>query len=202
MGATGSRSWWLRATGVLLAIAYGIGAPLAAWAEVRGHALSQKFDLPPAFVLAVCVVQFACAFGVLVPRLASLAAAVLTVTTLGAIGLHLRIGAPAAALPAFVFTGVQVAFGLGMRKPAVKGLERDARVASPVVDQGGSMSKELRCGDLMSGCSAVVEGKDEKEVMARAVEHAKSAHGLDQIPPEMAGKVQSAIHDKEAPRSA
>jgi predicted small metal-binding protein len=64
------------------------------------------------------------------------------------------------------------------------------------------MSKELRCGDLMSGCSAVVEGKDEKEVMAKAVEHAKSAHGLDQISPELAGKVQAAIHDKEAPRSA
>lgn len=32
------------------------------------------------------------------------------------------------------------------------------------------MGKELKCGDLMPGCEAVVEGKDEAEVMARAAE--------------------------------
>jgi len=63
------------------------------------------------------------------------------------------------------------------------------------------MSKELRCGDLMSGCSAVVEGRDENEVMTKAAEHAKSEHGLDQISPDLAGKVRAAIHDKAAPRS-
>lgn len=58
------------------------------------------------------------------------------------------------------------------------------------------MGKELKCGDLMPGCEAVVEGKDEAEVMARAAEHAKSAHGLQQITPELAGKVRSAIKEK------
>lgn len=58
------------------------------------------------------------------------------------------------------------------------------------------MAKELKCGDLMPGCKAVVEGKDEAEVMARAAEHAKSAHGLQQITPELAGKVRSAIKEK------
>lgn len=58
------------------------------------------------------------------------------------------------------------------------------------------MAKELRCGDLMPGCKTVVEGKDEAEVMARAAEHAKSAHGLEQIPPELAGQVRSAIKEK------
>ncbi len=43
------------------------------------------------------------------------------------------------------------------------------------------MAKELRCGDLMPGCQAVMEGKDEAEVMAKAAEHAKTAHGLQQI---------------------
>ena len=58
------------------------------------------------------------------------------------------------------------------------------------------MAKELRCGDLMSGCQAVVEGKDEAEVMAKAAEHAKTAHGLQQITPELASKVRSAIREK------
>jgi len=29
------------------------------------------------------------------------------------------------------------------------------------------MAKVLRCGDLMPGCNAVIEGKDEAEVMAK-----------------------------------
>jgi Predicted small metal-binding protein len=58
------------------------------------------------------------------------------------------------------------------------------------------MAKELKCGDLMPGCKAVVEGKDEAEVMAKAAEHAKSAHGLQQITPELASKVRSAIKEK------
>jgi predicted small metal-binding protein len=64
------------------------------------------------------------------------------------------------------------------------------------------MAKELRCGDLMPGCSAVVEGKDEAEVMAKAAEHAKSTHGLQQVPPELASKVRSAIKEKGASRGA
>ena len=64
------------------------------------------------------------------------------------------------------------------------------------------MTKELRCGDLMPDCDAVVEGRDEAEVMAKAAEHAKRAHGLDQIPTELAGKVKGAIRDKETPREA
>ena len=48
----------------------------------------------------------------------------------------------------------------------------------------------------MAGCKAVIEGRDENEVMARATEHAKKAHKLDQIPPELAAKVRSAIKEK------
>ncbi len=58
------------------------------------------------------------------------------------------------------------------------------------------MTKVLRCGDLMSGCKAVIEGKDVAEVMAKGVEHAKAAHGLTTIPPDLAKKVQAAIKDK------
>lgn len=64
------------------------------------------------------------------------------------------------------------------------------------------MAKELKCGDLMPGCKVVVEGRDEAEVMAKAAEHAKSAHGLQQITPELAGKVRSAIKEKGTPQRA
>ena len=58
------------------------------------------------------------------------------------------------------------------------------------------MTKVLRCGDLMTGCKAVLEGKDEAEVMAKCAEHAKQAHGLSAIPPEMVAKVKAAIKEK------
>ena len=58
------------------------------------------------------------------------------------------------------------------------------------------MAKKLECGDLMPGCKAVVKGKDEEEVMARAAEHAKSAHGLTEVTPELAGKVRAAIKEE------
>jgi predicted small metal-binding protein len=58
------------------------------------------------------------------------------------------------------------------------------------------MATVLACGDLMPGCKAVLEGKDEAEVMAKGVEHARLAHNLTAIPPEMAAKVKAAIKDK------
>jgi predicted small metal-binding protein len=58
------------------------------------------------------------------------------------------------------------------------------------------MPKVLKCGDLMPGCNAVIEGKDVAEVMAKGAEHAKKAHGMTTMPPDMAKKVQAAIKDK------
>jgi predicted small metal-binding protein len=57
------------------------------------------------------------------------------------------------------------------------------------------MAKQLRCGDLMPGCNFVAEGSDTDEVMSKAVEHAKTAHGMSSIPPEVASKAKSAIRD-------
>ena len=44
--------------------------------------------------------------------------------------------------------------------------------------------------------SIVAEGKDVAEVMAKGAEHAKTAHGMSSIPPDVAAKVQAAIKDK------
>ena len=58
------------------------------------------------------------------------------------------------------------------------------------------MGKILRCGDLVAGCSTVLEGQDAAEIMAKAEEHAKTAHGLTKIPAEIAAKVKAAIKDR------
>jgi hypothetical protein len=70
---------------------------------------------PPELVYFTFAVQFVCAIGVLVRPLASWAAATLTLTTLGAIASHVKIGSPLTAVPAAVYTAVQVWFGLATR---------------------------------------------------------------------------------------
>jgi predicted small metal-binding protein len=42
----------------------------------------------------------------------------------------------------------------------------------------------------------VIEGQDVTEVMKKGADHAKAAHGMTTIPPDMAKKVQAAIKDK------
>jgi predicted small metal-binding protein len=59
------------------------------------------------------------------------------------------------------------------------------------------MAKELRCADVgMQGCNFVADGANEDEVMRKATEHARTAHGMTTVPPELAQKAKSAIRDK------
>jgi DoxX-like family len=109
------RDHWVTVAAGFLAVSYGLGAPLAAFLEYRGHTLSQRFGYPPELIYCVSAIQCLCAGGVLVRRLAPWVAGGLTVTTLGAIVSHLRIGSPLTALPAVFYTAVQVWFGLRRR---------------------------------------------------------------------------------------
>ncbi len=58
------------------------------------------------------------------------------------------------------------------------------------------MPKVLKCGDIVPGCNAVVEGRDDAEVMKKAAEHAKTAHGMATMAPDVANKVKAAIKTK------
>jgi predicted small metal-binding protein len=56
--------------------------------------------------------------------------------------------------------------------------------------------KSLSCGDIVPGCKAVMQGKDENEVMQQAADHAKKDHGMATIPPDVMVKVKAAIKEK------
>jgi predicted small metal-binding protein len=56
--------------------------------------------------------------------------------------------------------------------------------------------KAMHCGDLMKGCNFVARGATEEEVMKKAAEHTKTAHGMDKITPELAQKVRAAIKNE------
>jgi predicted small metal-binding protein len=60
------------------------------------------------------------------------------------------------------------------------------------------MSKVLRCGDIVGNCDFVAKGESEQEILQQASEHARTSHGIEQITPELAEKVRSAIKDEAA----
>ena len=56
--------------------------------------------------------------------------------------------------------------------------------------------KSLHCGDVVKGCGYIATGETEQEVMKKAAEHAKNAHGMHHLSPETALKVRGAIRDE------
>jgi len=84
------------------------------------------------------------------------------------------------------------------------GLFSCARGGSGVASEAGAaqlrskaMGKIIECAkvDPSSGCTHVVRGKDEAEVLKNAAEHAKE-HGIREVTPEMMAKVKAAIRDE------
>ena len=55
----------------------------------------------------------------------------------------------------------------------------------------------MECGkvDPSSGCTYVIHGKDEAEVMKKASEHVKT-HGLRDMTPELQAKARSSIKEE------
>ena len=60
------------------------------------------------------------------------------------------------------------------------------------------MSKVVRCREVGVDCDFEARGETEQEVLQKCAEHAKSAHGMHEMPPELAAKVRSSIHDEKS----
>jgi len=63
---------------------------------------------------------------------------------------------------------------------------------------GATMGKIVECAkvDPSSGCTHVVRGNTEEEVLKNAAEHAKQ-HGIREVTPELKAKVKAAIRDEK-----
>jgi predicted small metal-binding protein len=57
------------------------------------------------------------------------------------------------------------------------------------------MSYAIACGDVMDGCPATFEAESKDELMGQVVEHARDAHGIDEVTPEVASAVGGAIRE-------
>ena len=56
------------------------------------------------------------------------------------------------------------------------------------------LEMELSCRDVGVDCDFVARGKTEEEIFAKAAEHGKKAHHMEEIPPELLEKARAAIH--------
>jgi predicted small metal-binding protein len=60
------------------------------------------------------------------------------------------------------------------------------------------MAKVVTCRDVGVDCDFVARGQTEQEVLAKCTEHARSAHGMQELPAKLTAKVKAAIHEEKA----
>ncbi len=61
------------------------------------------------------------------------------------------------------------------------------------------MAKTVACRDVGFDCDGVVKGETEEATLTAVAEHAKAAHGLDEVTADVAAKVKSVMRDETAP---
>ena len=59
------------------------------------------------------------------------------------------------------------------------------------------MARKMSCRDVGPDCDFVARGESDEEVMGQVAEHARTAHGMDEVPAELAEKAKAAIKDEE-----
>jgi predicted small metal-binding protein len=53
--------------------------------------------------------------------------------------------------------------------------------------------KQFRCGDVVLGCEWVTRSDDEEKLLGQIWSHARDAHGMDEVPPEIEDQIQGVI---------
>ncbi len=56
--------------------------------------------------------------------------------------------------------------------------------------------KHIACGDVVPGCSFTADAPTEAELLQKVAAHAKEAHGIDEVTPDLVEKVRSKITDR------
>ena len=59
------------------------------------------------------------------------------------------------------------------------------------------MTLVVHCRDVGFDCDGVVRAETEEELLQQVAEHAKSAHGLEEVTDEVVEKVKSVIREEE-----
>jgi predicted small metal-binding protein len=55
------------------------------------------------------------------------------------------------------------------------------------------MAKSIACDRVVPGCAFTTTAATEQELLDQVAEHARTAHGVSEVTPELLGKVKAAI---------
>ncbi|HMN99999.1 MAG TPA: DUF1059 domain-containing protein [Miltoncostaeaceae bacterium] len=55
--------------------------------------------------------------------------------------------------------------------------------------------KQFACGEVVPGCGWVARGEGEDELLVEIAAHAHEAHGMDEVPPEVADVIRGHIRE-------
>ena len=58
------------------------------------------------------------------------------------------------------------------------------------------MTKHIACGDVVEGCSFKASAETEEELVKQVAAHAGKEHGVQEVTPELAARVKSAIETR------
>jgi predicted small metal-binding protein len=53
--------------------------------------------------------------------------------------------------------------------------------------------KQFKCGDVVLGCEWMARSEDENELFAEIYSHARDAHAMDEVPPEVVDAIHAVI---------
>lgn len=53
--------------------------------------------------------------------------------------------------------------------------------------------KQFKCGDVVLGCDWVTRSEDDEELLEEISSHARDAHAMDEVPPEVVDKIHAVI---------
>jgi predicted small metal-binding protein len=56
--------------------------------------------------------------------------------------------------------------------------------------------KEFECKTIVPGCSTVFEGESESEILDQIGDHARDAHGMNEVPPEVVDQIRANITER------
>jgi predicted small metal-binding protein len=62
------------------------------------------------------------------------------------------------------------------------------------------MKKHIACADVVPGCAFTASAASEEELVKKVVDHATHEHGVTEVTPELAAKVQAAIKTEAGSR--
>jgi predicted small metal-binding protein len=62
------------------------------------------------------------------------------------------------------------------------------------------MMKQFECGTLVPGCTWHTEAEESAEVVRRAAEHLRNAHGEQMVRPDMIDRIKARLHEAAATR--